>query len=71
MRTYDKIKQIADKKNLSIYRIEKDLGIGNGTIGKWNDVRPSSFTLMKVARHLGVQVEELLDISDSGEEEEQ
>ena len=29
---YDKIKNIAEQKNISIYRIEKDLDLSNGSI---------------------------------------
>lgn len=31
---YDKIKEIASEKGISIYRIEKDLDLGNGAISK-------------------------------------
>ncbi|HFI0790084.1 TPA: hypothetical protein ACGO62_000066 [Streptococcus suis] len=33
---YDKIKQLASEKGVSVYRIEKDLEFSNGAIGKWN-----------------------------------
>lgn len=32
---YELIKAKADEKGVSIYRIEKDTKISNGTIGKW------------------------------------
>lgn len=57
---YDKIKEIAEEKEVSIYRIEKDTGISNGTISKWNTAIPSSNYLKKVADYLEVSIETLL-----------
>nr|WP_079754337.1 hypothetical protein [Streptococcus pneumoniae] len=47
---YDKIKEIASEKGISIYRIEKDLDLGNGAISKWNNSSPSATTLNSIAR---------------------
>lgn len=58
---YDKIKQIADTKSLSIYRIERDLGFSNGSLNKWNSSTPSATSLKKVADYLGVDLNNLLE----------
>lgn len=49
---YDKIKAIASEKNISIYRIERDLSLSNG---------PSVTTLKSVADYLRVPLEKLLE----------
>lgn len=58
---YDKIKEIASKKGISIYRIEKDLDLGNGAISKWNNSSPSATTLNSIANYLNVRLEQLLE----------
>lgn len=58
---YDKIKEIASEKGISIYRIEKDLGLGNGAISKWNNSSPSATTLNSIANYLNVRLEQLLE----------
>ena len=58
---YDKIKEIASEKGISIYKIEKDLGLGNGVISKWNISSPSAITLNSIANYLNVRLEQLLE----------
>lgn len=58
---YDKIKEIANSRQISIYRIERDLGFSNGSLRKWNDSKPSAISLKKVADYLSVSLEELLE----------
>lgn len=60
---YKNIKRIADSKGLSIYRIERESGIGNGTIAKWGkiaDQKPTVGNLKKVADFLEVSLEDLM-----------
>lgn len=58
---YDKIKEIAKTKSLSIYRIERDLGFSNGSLRKWNNSTPSATSLKKVANYLNVTLDDLLE----------
>lgn len=58
---YDKIKAIAAERGISIYRIERDLGISNGAISKWNGSKPVAHTLKLVADYLKVPLEKLLE----------
>lgn len=58
---YDKIKEIASEKGISIYRIEKDLDLGNGAISKWNNSSPFATTLNSIANYLNVRLEQLLE----------
>ncbi|HHT7626652.1 TPA: helix-turn-helix domain-containing protein [Streptococcus suis] len=58
---YDNIKKIARNRNISVYRIEKDLDFSNGLISKWNKSIPTITMLKKVADYLSVSLEELLE----------
>lgn len=58
---YNKIKEVAKTKSLSIYRIERDLGFSNGSLRKWNNSTPSATSLKKVANYLNVTSDELLE----------
>ena len=57
---YDAVKKRADEKGVSIYELEKRVGLTNGSIIKWNDSIPRSDRLYSVATILGCTVEELL-----------
>ncbi|RGC38169.1 helix-turn-helix domain-containing protein [Streptococcus gallolyticus] len=62
---YEVIKKKASDKKVSIYKIEKELGLSNGSIRKWNTSVPSAITLSKVASYLDVSVEELLEKNEN------
>ena len=62
---YDKIKELAKKKGVSINKMEKDLEFGSSTISKWSKSIPSADKLKKVADYFGITVDELI----SGEKE--
>lgn len=59
---YDKVKAIAEKKNMSIAAVEQKAGLSNGTIGKWrnakNGIRLES--VRAVADVLEVDIKELM-----------
>lgn len=59
---YDNIKRLCEQNHTSIYAVERDCGIGNGTIGKWasRGSSPRVNVLQKVAEYFGVSVSELL-----------
>lgn len=54
MKIYDAVKNLSEKKNISIYRLEKDLGFPNGAVSKWNKQIPNAVRLQEVADYLGV-----------------
>lgn len=58
---YDNIKRICDEKEISIWRLEKELGFSNRSISKWNESEPGIRKVQKVAEYLGVGIEELLE----------
>lgn len=57
---YENIKDLCEKKNISIRALEQKAGIGNGTIGKWKSSNPNVDNLAKVARVLGVSISRLI-----------
>lgn len=61
---YEKVKVLAEKKGVSINRLEKDLGFSSSYISKWKVSIPSAENLRKTAAYLGTTVEELLKESE-------
>lgn len=59
MGLYEKIKLLAKEKNISIRKLEEDLGYGNGTIRRWETTSPGFDKVEKVADYFGVTVEYL------------
>lgn len=51
---YSTIRKIAQKRNVTIYQIEHDLNLSNGSISKWNSSIPRADKLQEVADYLGV-----------------
>lgn len=60
MTLYVSIKALATKKSIPISRIERDLGLSNGSISKWNNHTPNAGSLQRVASYLGVTTDHLL-----------
>ena len=58
---YQRIKEMAKAKGLSIKALERAAGLRNGAISKWNGTRgPTISSLKPVANVLGVTVDELI-----------
>ncbi len=57
---YDTIKELCKKKGLSVSSVEKEAGLSNGAISKWNDSSPTVDKLNAVAKVLNVKVDCLL-----------
>lgn len=57
---YDKIKEICKKNGVSVSAVEKEAGLSNGTISKWNESSPSVDNLKAVANVLKIKVERLI-----------
>lgn len=64
---YDAIKEIAEAKGITIYRIARDCKLSNGIIGKWGKTanqQPGVEFIKKIADYLDVSMEELLGQSN-------
>ena len=57
---YDKISLFCKEINIPLYLFEKECGFGNGTITGWKSSNPRIDSLQKVAKQMGVSIEELL-----------
>ena len=57
---YKNISELCKKKGISIAKLERDLGIGNGTIGRWGKSAPTIDNIKKVADYFEVKVDELI-----------
>lgn len=58
---YTRIKNLCEERKLSIRKLENDCDLSNGCIAKWKAVQPSAMALYRVAKRLGVSVEDLLE----------
>lgn len=54
-----KIKELCQSKGISVYKLEKELGFGNGTIGKWSRGVPNYSRIKAVAEYFDVPVSSL------------
>lgn len=57
---YENISKLCKKKGISIAKLERETGIGNGTIGRWGKSAPTVDNIKKVADYFGCTVDELL-----------
>lgn len=65
MRIYDKVKDLAKSRNISIAELERRLELSNGSISKWNTYMPNTEPLLKVANFFGVSTDYLLGYDSS------
>ena len=56
----ERVKALADEKNISISKLEQTLGFGNSTIMKWDKILPNASRLQAVADFFDVSVDFLL-----------
>ncbi|MDG4968278.1 helix-turn-helix domain-containing protein [Lactococcus lactis] len=64
MDLYEKIKELAAQKNISIRQLEEKLGFANATLRRWNKNKPSVDKIQAVAKYFNVSVDYLLGIED-------
>lgn len=60
MDLYEKIKELASRKKVSIRQIEEKLGFSNGTIRQWSRKNPGVNKVKDVAKYFNVSVDYLL-----------
>ena len=56
---YENVVVLCKIHNISISKLEKEVGLGNGTIGKWGKVSPTVESVEKVANYFGVSIDAL------------
>jgi len=57
---YKKIVKLCSEKGISIYFLEKTLGLGNGTIKGWENTNPRVDLLKKVCDFFGITLDEIV-----------
>lgn len=57
---YSKIKSIISERGISTRSLEKETGIGENTIWRWDKHSPSIDKVKAVADYLGVTIDELV-----------
>ncbi|MCI8594889.1 MAG: helix-turn-helix transcriptional regulator [Oscillospiraceae bacterium] len=56
----EKIRALCKKRGISIWALEKKLGIGNGVVARWAQSSPRVESIKAVADFFGITVDELL-----------
>lgn len=56
-----RIKQEIKAHNTTIAAVERELGLGNGTISKWDKQSPSCNNMLKLANYLNCSIDYLLN----------
>ena len=57
----DNIKRLCRERKTNITNMEKEVGLGFGTVYKWGKVSPSVDNLKLVADYFGVTIDQLMD----------
>ena len=57
---YNQILILCGKTGISIARLERDAGLGNGTIRRWKTASANIENVRRVAEYFGVSVDSLL-----------
>ena len=60
MTLLDRIRILCAQKGISIAKLERTLGFGNGSIGRWDKSSPSIDKLQTVADYFGLPMDLLL-----------
>lgn len=55
-----RIVELCDKQGITVQALENRLGIGNGTIGKWDSSYPNTKKILQVAKALNTSTDYLL-----------
>ncbi|MDT2860434.1 helix-turn-helix domain-containing protein [Lactococcus lactis] len=64
MDLYEKIKELAALRQVSIRQIEENFGWGNGVINRWRTSKPSIEKVQAIAKYFNVDVDYLLGNND-------
>ena len=60
MTLVDKIRALANQRDMSLPQLEVELGLGNGTISRWRSSSPNTDKLQKIAYYFNVSMDYLL-----------
>ena len=57
---FTNISSLCKAKGVSVARLEKECGLGNATVRRWDTSSPNADNLKRVADYLGVSIERLM-----------
>lgn len=60
MDLYERIREIAKSKNISINQMEKELGFARSYLSKLRTVMPSADNLQRIADYLNIPIDQLI-----------
>ncbi len=61
---YEKVKRLCEKNGISIYFLEKELGLSTGSVSKWEKSTPRVQTLQKISVYFNVPISYFLEKED-------
>lgn len=61
MALVDKVRALANQRDMSLPQLEVKLGLGNGTISRWKTSSPNTEKLQRIADYFNVSLDYLLD----------
>lgn len=64
MSLLNRVKELAKHKNVSLAEIERNTGLSNGSITKWDKSSPKAESLQKVAAYFDVSTDYLLNLTN-------
>jgi transcriptional regulator with XRE-family HTH domain len=64
MTVYDRIKELAEKRKMTVSEVENALGMGTNSLYAWRKKIPNGASLEKAADYFGVTVDYLLGRED-------
>lgn len=63
--TYEKIKELADKRGVSLTKLEEDLGYSRNTLYKLKSQKPNAERISEIADYFNVSTDYLLGRADN------
>lgn len=60
----NRIKKLCKDKGISIQKLEQEVGLSNGSIGKWDISSPKADNLKKIASYFGVSIDYLSGLTN-------
>lgn len=63
--TYEKIKELADKRGISLTKLEEDLGYSRNTLYKLKTQKPNAERISEIADYFNVSTDYLLGRTDN------
>ena len=57
---YMNVRRICREREISIAQLEREAGLGNGVIRKWDKASPTLRTIFAVTDYLGITLDDLL-----------